>query len=433
MIVLDIPRAYTAIAEWMACMMYVLLFPPRIPRKWQIITALCGLVIQCVFLVVTDDVPIFLWVPCMVGAYFLMVSQMLVLCTLDVRSACYTCIHGFVLAEFSAALQWQLHFFLWADTHPVWWQKYALLTGVFATVYLISWIISSRLTPPPARLSISNGELFIGVIIGIIVFASSNLSFYDPSSPFSSIYAREIMNIRTLVDFAGNVVLIAYFIQRKQGQAEKEIAALHTTLENQYAQYKMSRESMDLINRKYHDLKHQVAALRIEPDPAIRERWLQEIEADIEHYELQNKTGNTVLDTVIMGKSLYCQKHGIELVVVADGSALSGMSAMDICAVFGNALDNAIECELKIPDKAKRIIRLQLSAQKRFLLLKVENYCPFPVDFQDGLPLTTKSDENNHGFGLKSICNTAMKYGGSMTTSWEDDWFILKMLIRIEN
>ncbi|MBQ8237703.1 MAG: sensor histidine kinase [Oscillospiraceae bacterium] len=425
----DIPRLYTGIAEWAACMMYVLLFPPRLRRQLQIPAALGCLVIQCVFLVVTDDVPLVWWIPCMVTAFAMMVGQLLLLGDMDLRTACHVGVHAFVLAEFAAALEWQLHYFLWGEQDPAWWQQYILLAAVFGVVYLVSWIIASRLMMPPGKLMVSKSELFIVVIIGIIVFAMSNLSFYDRENPFSAVYARDIMNIRTLVDFAGNTVLIAYFIQRKQNHSQKELAALQTVLENQYAQYRMSRDTIDLINRKYHDLKHQIAALRAEPDAEVRERWLREMEEDIRAYEAQNKTGNHILDTVLTGKSLQCQNQGIELVVVADGRVLDFMDLMDICTIFGNALDNAIECEMKIADPSKRMIRLMLSAQKSFLLLKVENYCPTPPDFRDGLPATTKRDTDNHGFGLKSIRNTAQKYGGSMTTAVEDNWFVLKVLI----
>ena len=425
----DIPRLYTGIAEWAACMMYVALFPPRMRRQLQIPAALGCLVIQCAFLVVTDNVPLVWWIPCMVMAFAMMVGQILLLTDQNPRSACYVGVHAFVLAEFAAALEWQLHYFLWGERNPVWWQQYALLAAVFGVVYLVSGIIASRLMMPPGKMVVTKGELFIVVIIGVIVFAASNLSFYSRENPFIAVYAPDIMNIRTLVDFAGNAVLVAYFIQRKQNHSQKELAALQTVLESQYAQYCISRDTIDKMNRKYHDLKHQIAALRAEPDAAVREQWLREMEADIHAYEAQNKTGNHILDTVLTGKSLNCQNQGIELVVVADGKVLDFMDLMDICTIFGNALDNAIECEMKIRDPAKRMIRLMLSAQKQFVLLKVENYCPTKPEFRDGFPTTTKRDAANHGFGLKSIRYTAQKYGGSMTTAVEDDWFVLKVLI----
>lgn len=430
---LDIPRLYTGIAEWMACMIYASLFPPRMKRRWQIPAAIGCLVLQCAFLVLTDNVPLAWWIPCMVAAFAMMVGQIRLLGRMSLRTACYVSVHAFVLAEFAAALEWQLHYFLWGDNLPVWWQGYALLAVVFGLVYLVSWFLASQLIRTSGKATVTSGELFIVVIIGIIIFAMSNLSFYSKENPFSSTYAKDIMNIRTLVDLAGNAILIAYFVQRRQSQSQKELVALQTVLENQYAQYRLSRDTIDMINRKYHDLKHQIAALRAEPDAEVREQWLREIEDDIRIYEAQNKTGNHVLDTVLTGKSLNCQKNGIELVAVADGGMLSFMDVMDICTIFGNALDNAIECEMKIPDPAKRVIRLMLSAQKQFLLLKVENYCPVKPEFRDGLPITTKGDSANHGFGMKSIRNTAQKYGGSMTASVEDDWFVLKVLIPLKN
>ena len=77
------------------------------------------------------------------------------------------------------------------------------------------------------------------------------------------------------------------------------------------------------------------------------------------------------------------------------------------------------------------MIHLTLSTQKQFLVLQVENYCPDPPAFRNGLPVTTKQDTDNHGFGLKSIQYTAKKYGGSATVQAENTWFILKVLIPI--
>lgn len=102
---------------------------------------------------------------------------------------------------------------------------------------------------------------------------------------------------------------------------------------------------------------------------------------------------------------------------------------MDICSLFGNALDNAIECELKQPDKSKRMIHLSLSSQKQFLLLQVENFCPDMPVFRNGLPVTTKPDRENHGFGVKSIQSIARKYGGSTSFQVNNGWFVLKVLL----
>ena len=236
-------------------------------------------------------------------------------------------------------------------------------------------------------------------------------------------------NIRTIVDVAGIAILYAHLIQCCELRVRKELEAVQNVLQNQYAQYKQSKESIELINYKYHDLKHQIAVLRSEADPGKREAFLDKMEADIKKYESQNKTGNKVLDTVLTTKSLYCAKHNITFTCVADGTLLDFMDVMDICSIFGNALDNAIECELKIPDKEKRLIHVSVSKQKNFLLLRFENYYDTELNYQGGAFITTKRDKEFHGYGLKSIRYTVNKYDGAVSIDTKENWFDLKILI----
>ena len=226
----------------------------------------------------------------------------------------------------------------------------------------------------------------------------ASLCLVTKNTPFSGQYSFEIANIRTLVDLAGIAMLYAHLVQCSQTKMRRELETIQNVLQNQYQQYKQSRESVDLINYKYHDLKHQIAVLRSEQDPDKRNAFLNQMEEEIKQYELQNKTGNHVLDTILTSKSLYCNKHGITLTSVADGSLLEFMDTMDICSIFGNALDNAIECELKF-----RIKRGGLA--------------------------TKKKEKMFHGYGIKSIKYTVDKYGGAVHIDAEKQWFDLKILI----
>lgn len=120
------------------------------------------------------------------------------------------------------------------------------------------------------------------------------------------------------------------------------------------------------MNRKYHDLKHQLIVLRGEPDSVKRNTYLDQMENEIKIYEAQNKTGNAVLDTLLTSKSMYCIAHNISLTCVADGELLGFMDVMDICTIFGNALDNAIEFAEEIPEEEKRLIHVTVLYKKAF-------------------------------------------------------------------
>ena len=124
-------------------------------------------------------------------------------------------------------------------------------------------------------------------------------------------------------------------------------------------------------------------------------------------------------------------RSDISLSCVVNGNLLNFMYVMDICSVFGNAIDNSIESVSKIEDKEKRIIRVAVFSKNGFLMMRFENYFEDKIVFQDGFPVTTKSDSLYHGYGIKSIKKTVETYNGNLTISTENNWFVMKILIPI--
>lgn len=427
----DIPRIYTAIAEWMACMLFILPVKKRFDNAKTGALMAVFLIVQSVFLMITGSVKIYFWIPCMIIAVLLMIGFIYGCCEISLRDAGYFGMIAFVAAEFMASIEWQVVCFFWDGTVPAVAIQGVVLAAIYGCVAVILYKMLHMHLPKDGKMGISIKEYISGLVIAIAVFAVSNISFLTENTPFSGRYSFEIGNIRTLVDLGGIAILYAHLIQCCELRVRKELEAVQNVLQNQYVQYKQSRESIELINYKYHDLKHQIAVLRSEEDPKKREEFLNRMEEEIRQYEAQNKTGNKVLDTVLTTKSLYCTKHGITFTCVADGTLLDFMDVMDICSIFGNALDNAIECEVKIPEKEKRLIHVTVSKQKQFLILRFENYCEETLQYQEGTPVTTKKEKEFHGYGLKSIQYTVNKYEGAVSVNLEDNWFELKVLIPI--
>lgn len=130
----------------------------------------------------------------------------------------------------------------------------------------------------------------------------------------------------------------------------------------------------------------------------------------------------------------------------------------DVCALYANALDNAMEACMKL-DKSTRTITLKSTARKGLFCLEVRNPLPdygglqessmeYPSDkyhlkkrgnFSDRtdsqtryrdresgciLP-TSKEDTENHGFGLRSIREIVTRYHGRMEWKVADGVFEL--------
>lgn len=200
-------------------------------------------------------------------------------------------------------------------------------------------------------------------------------------------------------------------------------------LKNQYTQFQTSRDNIEMINRKYHDLKQQLHILRSTTNNQQRIGFIDELENELRHYDTEFKTGNAALDTLLTAKQSRCLKEDITLTVVADGTLLQHIKVMDLCAIFGNALDNSIEHVLKIPDADQRLIHLTVSQKKEFICILVENYYIGKNIKEGELPVTTKENRDYHGYGLKSIKYITEQYGGFIHTVVKDHWFRLEMLL----
>ena len=296
-----------------------------------------------------------------------------------------------------------------------------LLVLVYGVLFTAVYWMEKRRSTQPAKLHITPLGMLMAVIMAITVFAVSNLSFVNNNEATMS-----IRYIRTLVDLAGVLILTVQHEQLRESALHSELTAMDDVLRRQYEQYRQSKENIKLINRRYHELKVQIATIRAERDQAKQDAALAAMESDIRRYEAENKTGNPVLDTLLTAKSLYCQQHGINMTCVADGKLLDFLSTGEICTIVGTALDNATESVAAEPDPEKKLIRVAIYAQNGFVMLRFENYCAQPVELgPDGLPLRSA----HGGYDLKSVRAAAEAHGGTLTLHWENEWFTLRVLL----
>lgn len=427
---MDTPRLYTAFAEWGSCLAYIFLLRRRITGQ-KLIAAVCtALPVFILYQEIAGMLPIWVWIPCMAGAVFLMFVFVHTICEGSWLDSAFCCLHAFVLAELVASLHWQLY--VWG---ALTFRKESAYVSFLSMLVLYAAVICAYVAlerdqiPKDELLNVNIKEFSGTVMIALGAFAISNISFVMPNTPFSS-ETYSILYVRTLVDFGGLVMLYALQDKREELRMKNENQAMNIILQHQYDQYRLSIDNMELLRREFHDLKHYMIAIRAEKDPQKKEQYLLEMEEAILTQEALNNTGNSVLDVILTSKSTYCLQNHINFTCMADGRLIAFVHVKDICSIFGNMLDNAIECVSRFSDPEQRIIILNMHQQNRLLMIQCENYADAPVNIQaNQLPLTTKQDKSCHGYGLKSIRHAVQKYGGTMTLQAQDNWFTLQILI----
>lgn len=209
---------------------------------------------------------------------------------------------------------------------------------------------------------------------------------------------------------------------------QNEKAILVQMARERQSQYEFSRENIEMINRKSHDLKHQLRALEQLSD-ADRKDKLRETLKAIDFYDAVVKTGNDALDTLLTEKSVYCSNHGIRLSCMVNTQRMEKLDLVDLYTLLGNAIDNAIESADRLADEGKKTVSLSIRDQGAMLYIQVENFYEGEIKTADGLPITIKADRENHGYGVKSIRTIARRYGGDIRIETSGGIFSLQIIL----
>lgn len=302
---------------------------------------------------------------------------------------------------------------------------YVICGIVFVIGYLLVAFTIAKWMPDNGQKKIGPRQLVSAIVIfitfEIVGLAPGNLEMKPGDGKWAVLYLSQVM-----------LALILYLQSElfKKSAMRQELAAMNMLWKKEQEQYQLSKENIALINQKCHDLKHQIRAIRNCSKEDI-DKYLDEIEDSIRIYEAIVKTGNEVLDTILTEKSLYCKERGITVSCVADGSQMEFINTVDLYAILGNALDNAIEAVEKFKHQEKRQIDVLIYRQQNFLVMNIINPIKGTLVYEEELPVSTKGDKRFHGFGLKSMRYIVKKYDGFLNISEEDGCFSLKILIPI--
>ena len=298
----------------------------------------------------------------------------------------------------------------------------------FVVVYAICYAVLIRriskggleLMRPQAMLAMMVAVIFAVIVYDVVV---------------KQVYEWVEMTLYALISLRLSHALLCVFILVLEYELlynrrlQREVSAISQIMEDEKEQYRLSKETIEAINLKCHDIRHQIRRLG-SGIAEVSPRVIDEIVDEVNVYDAAVRTGNEPLDVILTEKSLVCSREGITLSCIADGSCLDFMAPGDLYSLMGNALDNAIEAARKIEDRERRSISLMVRRSGSTVLIHVENsFRGENLEFRDGLPCTTKADAGSHGYGMKSMRLIAQRYHGTLHARTQGNVFHLNVIV----
>lgn len=198
--------------------------------------------------------------------------------------------------------------------------------------------------------------------------------------------------------------------------------------EKEKEQYQIFKGTVDYINIKFHDLKHQMDVLYQKGE--INENSYKNIKDDLNRYSAFINTGNEEIDIILTDFSMKCLSDNISFSAIADGKLLTGFDEMEVYNLLLNIFTNAYNYVVKIKETENRYINFYIKNVHNFILIKEINYFSDELKLdENGLPKTSHRDKKNHGFGMKSMKAFVEKYQGQINVDIDSNEFVLTILI----
>ena len=199
------------------------------------------------------------------------------------------------------------------------------------------------------------------------------------------------------------------------------------SLQKEHRHFEAKLKDEERVRTVYHDMKNHLLLLQaIEHNKQANEMLLS-IKNQISGYENYHKTGNDFLDIIVKEKVERAAEYGVDFSVMLHFEDGKFIAPMDISTIFGNALDNAIEANLKLPAD-QRMITAKANRVQDMLSIVVDNNS---VTGEDTALKTSKQDKLLHGLGLSSIIHSVKKYGGQYAVKQNCGCYTLSIIIPI--
>lgn len=253
------------------------------------------------------------------------------------------------------------------------------------------------------------------------IVINSIVSWYS-TIHFENIYLGIVALINVLCCFIGLFYIFEMFYSNNIKNQMKIIEEIQKKESNQY---KISKETIDMINIKCHDFRHQIREFG--DNQKIDNEAINNLNKLIRIYDSTYHTENEALNVILNEKTLLCNNKNIRFTCIVDGNALNFIENEDIYSLFGNLIDNSIEAVNQLDDNEK-IISLKIKQVGNIVSISIKNGYKGKIQMENNLPLSKKEDNIHHGFGMKSIKMVCEKYNGNLKLNIENNIFIVTIL-----
>ena len=222
------------------------------------------------------------------------------------------------------------------------------------------------------------------------------------------------------------ILSIYYFLKNRQLQENLcQMDTQNRILENNYIQVSDFYHSKAKL---YHDMSHHLNAVHHMLEEGEGEQAKQYIESlsNVDtSFIIKRRTKIDMIDVIL--SELERKAEEKKILVSIEAQVLPqdmGIEKRDLCSLFANLTENALEA-------AQKEIRIVVKKIQSMLLIQIQNDCRQAPERKNGRFVTHKQDKQSHGWGTQNVEDVVRRYQGSIDYKIRKDVFEVEAIINI--
>jgi len=309
----------------------------------------------------------------------------------------------------------------------------SLVNIICYILYLPSIFLINKYLRPSFVYILSNrdkgwlGFCVIPVSYTLLIYMMSTFNVYDYLfSP--KVVLKAILLLSMTI--SAYVLIFRFFkqtreqltLQNEQDLLKAQIAAAHTHLE-------ALQESQEKTILYRHDMRHHlnlISTFLADNNMSATQKYIAEVEKAIDDTVVEKYCSNYAVNLILSSYITKAKQEEIAVETKINLTEKNTISDMDLCVIFSNILENAINACTSIPNRKDRSLNILCANKNEKLYIQITNSFEGTVLFANDLPIST---EENHGFGTKSIAAVAQKYKGIYSFSTLNKVFRSEIII----
>lgn len=223
--------------------------------------------------------------------------------------------------------------------------------------------------------------------------------------------------------------VLIFFVSLRMSWQRSEIARLEVAAASRHERMVLRQADSEELHRFLHDFRNQILCAEAMRDADVRDAHLRRLDERLETLSTTRFTGNDTLDALLSQKRSEARAMGIDFCVKPLALPALPLDSVEVCTLFGNALDNAMEGCGRLESDVEPYVDMRMSRVGNYLSVAIVNPCvAAPRRAGDGF-VSSKREDNRVGIGVVSMRRVVEKYGGAIRFGFRCGEFSVVLLL----